>query len=112
MARSSAMTRTSLVADNSRVGLEVAPESAADSGRITRLDVPRRGQMAPHSFEQFIKFELQARHTFLSLVVRRIPGGVCLQGVVVDDDEIDIEVTARELAGVDHVVNQLVVIRS
>lgn len=45
-----------------------------------------------------------------SLVVRRVPNGVCLQGVIrYDDDSFDVSRAIRELPGVREVVNQMVV---
>ncbi len=67
---------------------------------------------SPHGFEQLVRFELESRHSFASLVVRRIPGGICLQGVLdVDDDLPDVDSLARRVAGVDQVLNQLVMVR-
>lgn len=45
-----------------------------------------------------------------SLVVRRLPNGVCLEGVVrVHSDDVDVCKAVRELTGVGEVVNHLVV---
>jgi hypothetical protein len=47
---------------------------------------------------------------FESLVVREFPNGVCLEGVVsVGDIEHDIDALVRLAAGVDRVINRLVV---
>lgn len=47
---------------------------------------------------------------FTSLVVRRVPGGVCLQGVMeVSGDLPDVTRLAMEVAGVQRVINRLVV---
>jgi osmotically-inducible protein OsmY len=47
---------------------------------------------------------------FTSLVVRRVPGGVCLQGVMeVRGDLPDVTRLAMEVAGVQRVINRLVV---
>lgn len=67
---------------------------------------------SPHGFEQQVRFELESEHRFSSLVVRRIPGGVCLQGVIdVDDSLPDVDSLARRIAGVERVLNQLVMVR-
>ncbi len=47
---------------------------------------------------------------FESLVVRELPNGVCLEGVVfVDEKPHDIESVVKLVAGVDRVLNRLVV---
>jgi len=45
-----------------------------------------------------------------SLVVRRVPNGVCLEGVVrVNGDDVDVCRAVRKLAGVGEIMNHLVV---
>jgi hypothetical protein len=45
-----------------------------------------------------------------SLVVRRIPNGICLEGVIrVSSDDFDVCSSVREIEGVGEVVNNLVV---
>ncbi len=45
-----------------------------------------------------------------SLVVRRLPNGVCLEGVInVNSDDVDVCKAVRQLSGVGEVVNHLVV---
>jgi len=47
---------------------------------------------------------------FSSLVIRRTPNGVCLEGVLeVDDESSDVRELVRRVAGVDQVMNHLVV---
>lgn len=47
---------------------------------------------------------------FPSLVVRRVQGGVCLEGVMeIDDDGPDVTDLARRVAGVERVINHLLV---
>jgi len=68
----------------------------------------------PHALERAIQLELlnQSDVRFSSLVVHRIPDGVCLQGVIeIDNDLPDIERITRELSGVNRVMNHLVVRR-
>lgn len=44
-----------------------------------------------------------------SLVVRRLPNGVCLQGVLtVDDDAFDLCETVRKVPGVKDILNHMV----
>lgn len=74
----------------------------------------------PHQVEEEVRRELmgQSDLRFSSLVVRRIPGGVCLEGVLeVDESEQsavgtpDVDNLARRVAGVEAVLNHLVVQR-
>lgn len=69
---------------------------------------------APHQLEQAIQRYLLSRSDlrFSSLVIRRIAGGVCLEGVV--ESEADLRSICRlagEVAGVKQVLNRLVVQR-
>lgn len=78
-----------------------APASSTDSGIFTPL----------HSVEYQVLRKLQAHPQIKisSLVIRRIPKGVCLQGVIESDPEhINLEKLLREIDGVDTVVNHLV----
>jgi hypothetical protein len=45
---------------------------------------------------------------FSSLVIRRIPNGVCLEGVL-EQGDLDVSNLARNVAGVDEVLNHLVI---
>jgi hypothetical protein len=45
-----------------------------------------------------------------SLVVRRVPNGVCLEGVIrVNGDDVDVCRAVRKLAGIGEILNHLVV---
>lgn len=46
---------------------------------------------------------------FSSLVVRRVHDGVCLEGVLEVSDDTDVCSLARKVAGVDNVINRLLV---
>lgn len=46
---------------------------------------------------------------FSSLVVRRVNDGVCLEGVLEVSDDTDVCGLARQVAGVDNVINRLLV---
>ena len=68
-----------------------------------------------HSVERRLQQKLMAHPDvrFSSLVVRRIEGGVCLQGVLEYDDSVpDIQSLIRRVVGVDTVLNQLVIRQS
>jgi hypothetical protein len=66
---------------------------------------------APHGLEQAVHRRLcsQPGLQFASLVIRRIPNGVCLEGVLESDADQDVCHLARSVAGVDEVLNHLVV---
>ena len=66
----------------------------------------------PHALEALVHRQLLAdtRMDFSSLVIRRIPNGVCLQGVVeIDAPEIDVSGSVMRVRGVASVQNRLVV---
>ena len=45
-----------------------------------------------------------------SLVVRRMPNGVCLEGIVeVHDDSVDVDAVVKQISGVEEVRNHLLV---
>lgn len=102
-----------------KIRQEAVPVHAAtdvDEGRemsaLAVKPLPRTEICSPHGFEQQVRFELESAHQFSSLVVRRIPGGICLQGVLdVDDSLPDVDSLARRIAGVERVLNQLVMVR-
>lgn len=66
----------------------------------------------PHRLERAVSRELlQSALPLSSLVVRRMSSGtVCLEGVIyVDDASGDVESLAKQVSGVDAVLNHLVV---
>ena len=70
--------------------------------------------LGPHEVEQNVWHELQQVSSghFSSLVVRRLPDGVCLQGVIetADIDFLDdVERLVKRVACVDRVLNQLLI---
>ncbi|HET6325022.1 MAG TPA: BON domain-containing protein [Planctomycetaceae bacterium] len=66
---------------------------------------------APHGLEEAVHRRLRSQPglQIASLVIRRIPNGVCLEGVLECDAEQDVCNLARSVAGVDEVLNHLVV---
>ncbi|MFV0446825.1 MAG: hypothetical protein ACK5Q5_24905 [Planctomycetaceae bacterium] len=76
----------------------------ADSG-IFRDSNPTRS----HSVERQVQRKLLAHPQlrFSSLVVRRTPEGVCLEGVLTATDGCDVCSLARQVEGVDQVLNHL-----
>lgn len=101
-----------------KIRIDAAHTQAATATRVeteyrtsTQGETARTDCSAPHGLEQRVRFELESRHAFASLVVRRIPGGVCLQGVLdVGDDLPDVDALARRIAGVERVLNQVVMV--
>jgi hypothetical protein len=68
----------------------------------------------PHKIESEVRRALMAQPGlhFKILVVRRVPHGVCLEGVLdADDSAADIEELACQIAGVERVINRLLVRR-
>lgn len=66
----------------------------------------------PHQIESEVRRLLvsQSDLHFSSLVVRRIHDGVCLEGVLeAEDEQPDVDSLARRVAGVEHVINRLLV---
>lgn len=67
---------------------------------------------SPHRLEREIQRQLLAEPhlKFSSLVVRRVENGVCLQGVLeADVDAPDVVSLVQRIAGVDQVLNHLLV---
>jgi hypothetical protein len=66
---------------------------------------------AAHGLEQAVHRRLRSQPglEIASLVIRRIPNGVCLEGVLESDADQDVCNLARSVAGVDAVLNHLVV---
>lgn len=78
-----------------------SPKSSTDSGIFT--------PMHPVEYEVLRKLRSEPRLKISSLVIRRIPAGVCLQGVIESDpDQVDLQQLLQQVDGVDQVVNQLV----
>jgi hypothetical protein len=68
--------------------------------------------VSPHQIEGEVRSALLSlpEVQFTSLVVRRTDNGVCLQGVMQVNDEIpDVVNLVRQVAGVDSVLNQLLI---
>lgn len=88
-----------------------AQETWQDSGEVTAISDPH---LSHHEVEQTIWRELQSIPGvhFSSLTVRRLPRGVCLQGVMEADGDgamPDVCDLIKRIAQVENVVNQLLV---
>jgi osmotically-inducible protein OsmY len=72
---------------------------------------PQSETGAPHRLEQAVQRHLLShpKLRFSTLVIRRIPNGVCLQGVLEESVDLDVCSLARSVAGVTEVLNHLVV---
>ena len=69
-------------------------------------------EAGPHQIEEDVQRKLLSypELQFSSLVIRRIPDGVCLEGVLeVEEDCPDIGRLARSVSGVREVLNHLVI---
>lgn len=78
----------------------------ADSG-VIRDVAPNRA----HSVERQVQRKLLAHPSlrFSSLVVRRMPDGICLEGVLTANPGADVCSLARQVEGVNRVLNHLLV---
>ena len=76
----------------------------ADSGIFRDV-----GPSRPHSIERQVQRKLLAnpRLRFSSLVVRRTPDGICLEGVLEANNGCDVCSLAQQVEGVDQVLNHL-----
>jgi hypothetical protein len=80
--------------------------------RLAAYDHPSHPEpVAPHRLEHAVRAHLMShpKLRFSTLVIRRIPNGVCLQGVLEDSVDLDVCNLARSVAGVTEVLNHLVV---
>jgi len=85
---------------------------ALDSLESNQLNSESVRPQSPHRIEEEIRHRLaEAPHLAVSsLVVRRVDGGVCLQGVAQTADDVrDICSLTQSVNGVGHVVNRLLV---
>ncbi len=63
-----------------------------------------------HAIETRVRRELlsSSKLSVSSLVVRRMPNGVCLEGIVkVHDDSVDVDAVVKHISGVEEVRNHL-----
>ncbi len=103
------------------------PVFLSDSGRILQSMIetvrigsepirpPAEVECQPHHIEHEVQRQLLSRPElqFSSLVIRRMPNGVCLEGVLeVENEAPDICELVRRVCGVNEVLNHLVVRRA
>ena len=97
--------------------VEESTNEPATSGRQTLEEALPDEHLAtdhkpPHELERVVQQELTSQPAvkFSSLVIRRIDGGICLEGVLETNDELpDVERLVRNVADVDRILNRLVV---
>lgn len=90
----------------------VALDDPVPSDSTIAVIEPRFCHDPPHQVETDVQRVLvsQPELHFKSLVVRRVANGVCLEGVLeVDDNAPDVTRLARQVAGVEFVLNRLIV---
>jgi hypothetical protein len=90
----------------------VALDDPVPSDSTVAVIEPQFCQTPPHQVESEVRRALIARPElhFKSLVVRRLRNGVCLEGVLeADVSAPDVDELAREVAGVECVINRLLV---
>jgi hypothetical protein len=98
-------------------GLQSTPLCENDSPTLTAATGVCDSPIATdpdHQLERTIQRILQDLPgvTFDSLVIRRIPSGVCLQGyAIIDDRDLDLGLIARAIDGVGDVLDRIVAIR-
>lgn len=88
-------------------------ETTVDASSETAiLSIDDSVVLHPHRLERDLRHRLMSEPSlnFQSLVVHRIENGVCLEGVLeVTDEQADVEDLIRQAAGVERVLNCLVV---
>ena len=90
----------------------VALDDPVPSDSVVAVIEPHCCADPPHMIESEVRRALisNPRLHFKVLVVRRVPNGVCLEGVLdVDDTAPDVDEIARHVAGVELVINRLLV---
>jgi hypothetical protein len=90
--------------DSSEVEVSRSPRTHGDKRSFWNSE-------APHRLEQAVQRHLlsQPDLQFSTLVIRRIPNGVCLEGVLENNANLDVCGLARSVAGVNEVLNHLVI---
>ena len=100
---------------------EIDPSSSGSVGLAIDDPVPstwdsptEESDEAVHDVEACISRALKAQPelSFSSLVVRRVPGGVCLEGVLETDVPSDnVTDLVKRVSGLDSVINRLLICR-
>ena len=91
----------------------VALDDPVPSGSSTTIVAPDFVDGPLHAIETAVRKQLCSQEgvCFKELVVRRVQDGVCLEGVMqIDDDYPDVTDLVRQIAGVDKVINHLLIL--
>ncbi len=105
------MSRTLVAQSDDRA--PVALDDLVPSGSALAVVEPSRVDRQPHAIETAVRNKLTCQKAIrvLKLAVHRVPGGVCLEGVMeADADCQDVTEMVREIAGVDKVINHLLIL--
>jgi hypothetical protein len=92
--------------------LTVALDDPVPADSAVAVVAPDFCRAPPHHVESEVRRTLlsEPELSFTSLVVRRVPDGVCLEGVLeTGDDAPDVCRLARQVLGVERVINHLLV---
>jgi hypothetical protein len=90
----------------------VALDDPVPSDSTIAVVEPHFCRNPPHQVESEVRRLLvsQSDLHFSSLVVRRVDDGVCIEGVLEAEEETpDLDALARRVAGVEHVINRVLV---
>ncbi|MCA9077549.1 MAG: BON domain-containing protein [Planctomycetaceae bacterium] len=93
--------------------IPMALDDPVPAGSSISIERPECVEPHPHAIERDVRKRLENEKgiRFMELVVRRMPGGICLDGVVHTDGECpDVAKVVREIANVEQVVNHLLVL--
>jgi len=97
---------------------DCAPVSFDDpvpSGSALAVVEPCCVEQQPHAIETAVRNKLAGQKAIrvLKLAVHRVQDGVCLEGVMeTDEDRQDVTEIVREIAGVDKVIDHLLILPS
>ena len=105
----------SLTASQSAARSPIAIDDPVPSGSSLAVVEPCCVERQPHAIETAVRNKLTCQKAMrvLKLAVHRVPGGVCLEGVMeTDEDCQDVNEIVREIAGVEKVINHLLILPS
>ena len=91
----------------------VALDDLVPSGSSLAVVAPNRVDRQPHAIETAVRNKLTGQKAMrvLKLAVHRVPDGVCLEGVMEGDADCrDVSKMVREIAGVEKVINHLLIL--
>lgn len=104
--------RNTASSEASRPMLTSALDDPVPADSAVAVVEPEYCRAPPHHVEAEVRRTLLGEPDlrFASLVVRRVPGGVCLEGLLESgEDAPDVDGLARQVRGVERVINHLLV---